>query len=59
MTDNSNSNWTFIGLNFHLMKGDSKVQQHQDSRQFQYPGIRTRWVCLGVQLGFELLSERG
>ena len=28
----SNTNWTFIALNLQLMKGDSKMQQHQDSQ---------------------------
>ena len=68
-----NSNRTCIALNLPLTRVESKVRQHQDSQPISVSRdkrnmsnttkndrgrLRLRWVCLGVKVGFELLSER-
>ena len=66
---NSHSNWTFRTLNLPLYKvqHDQNGQPVSVSRdrmgsstiENNHGILRLRWVCLGVEVGFNFLSERG
>ena len=70
MTSDSNSNCTFVALNL-LLVVNSKGQEDNSNVQIQSPGTEIgqhhgeairenelRRICLWVEIGFGLLSER-
>ena len=62
VNSNSNFNWTFTAFNFPYSKGTLKHNNTNLSIQGQKKAkhhrktrwVRLRWICLGVQVGFEL-----
>ena len=67
----SNSNWTFITLNLPYLKGTLRrnktktlnfsIQGVKKAKHYrEHQGVsKTKVGMFGVQVGFELLSERG